>query len=491
MPRKCYNKYNKNCVMGKWFDISLGLLVLLALSGRSAKAAGIVQPDETEDSVKTAAPEVQIPESSVVDEVIWVVGDEPILKSDVEIMRLQGEAEGIKWKGNPDCAIPEQIAVQKLFLHQAALDSIEISESQVAAAIDEQINRWIQLAGSQEKLEEYRKQTVNQMRQQLHDDFRNNALVSEMKRKLVEDVVVTPSDVRRYFRDMPEDSIPLVPTEVEVEIITKQPKISQEEIGRVKNELREYTERVNKGETTFATLARLYSEDPGSARMGGEMDYTGRGYLDPAFANVAFNLTDPKKISKIVESEYGLHIIQLIDKRGDKIKVRHILRKPKVSQEALKEMSLKLDSMAMEIRDGKYAFEYAATYVSDDKDTHNNRGLMSFVSEDGRTSRFQMRDLPTEVARQVETMKVGDVSNAFEMINGNGKTVCAIIKLKSRTESHRATITGDYQVMKKVVLAKEREKYLHNWVVDKIKKTYVRMNERYRNCDFEYQGWIK
>jgi len=213
--------------------------------------------------------------------------------------------------------------------------------------------------------------------------------------------------------------------------------------------------------------------------------------LDPAFANVAFNLTDPKKISKIVESEYGYHIIQLVDKRGDKIKVRHILRKPKVSQEAVKEMSLKLDSVADDIRSGKYTFEDAATFVSDDKDTRNNKGLMSYNSEDGRTSRFQMKDLPTEVARQVEKMQPGDVSDAFEMINSRGKTVCAVIKLKSRINAHRATITEDYQVMKNLVLQKEQEEFIHNWVVEKIKKTYVRMNERYRNCDFEYQGWVK
>lgn len=480
--------------MAKYLKLIPCALVAIPLFGMNAIESNIVKKainDDDKDSTKTEQVEAEVPESSIADEVIWVVGDEPILKSDVEMLRLQSEAEGIKWKGNPDCAIPEQIAVQKLFLHQAALDSIEISESQIASAIDEQINRWIQMAGSQEKLEEYRKQTVNQMRTQLHDDFKNNELVREMKQKLVEDITVTPSDVRKYFKDMPEDSIPLVPTEVEVLIVTRQPKISQEETNRVKNELREYTERVTNGETTFATLARLYSEDTGSARMGGEIDYTGRGMLDPAFANVAFNLTDPKKISKIVESEYGYHIIQLIDKRGDKIKVRHILRKPKVSQEAIQEMTLKLDSVATDIRNGKFPFEEAATFVSDDKDTRNNHGLMSYVSNDGRTSKFQMKDLPTEVARQVEKMQPGDVSNAFEMINSNGKTVCAIVKLKSRTEAHRATITEDYQVMKNLVLEKEREEFLHNWVVEKIKKTYVRMKPRYRNCEFEYQGWVK
>lgn len=477
-------------------SILLGFLAALLLFGLSANAGrGMGHATYSEavaDSDTTATKaEVKIPETSIIDEVIWVVGDEPILKSDVEMMRLQSEAEGMSWSGDPDCTIPEQLAVQKLFLHQAAIDSIEVSESEVTSGIDMQINRWIQFAGSKEKLEEYRGMSVTQMRSQLRDDFRNSQLIQRMKEKLVEDIKVTPADVRNYFSNLPADSLPLVPTEVEVEIITKQPKISQEEINSVKDELRNYTERVTKGETTFATLARLYSEDPGSARQGGEMDYVGRGYLDPAFANVAFNLTDPKKISKIVESEYGYHIIQLIDKRGDKIKVRHILRKPKISSEAVEEMRLRLDSIGEDIRGGKIPFEDAATLVSDDKDTRNNHGLMSTYTEDGRTSRFQMKDLPTEVARQVETMKVGDVSKAFSMVNEKGKTVCALIKLKSRTEGHRATINEDYQVMKNVVLQKERADYLHNWVVDKIKKTYVRMNDRYKDCKFEYQGWVK
>ena len=459
------------------------------LSGVAALSAG--DNDSTSAAKNDTATIDDVPEESIVDEVIWVVGDEPILKSDVEMMRLQAEQEGMTWHGNPDCAIPEQLALQKLFLHQAAIDSIEVSESEVTSNIDRQIDAWIQYAGSKEKLEEYRKMSVTQMRQQLRDDARNQFLVQRMKEKLVEDVKVTPADVRRYFANLPADSLPFVPTEVEVEIITKQPKISQEEINRVKEDLREYTERVTSGKTSFATLARLYSEDPGSARQGGELGYTGRGMLDPAFANVAFNLTDPKKISKIVESEYGFHIIQLIDKRGDKVNVRHILRTPKVSEEEVEATRLRLDTLANEIRDGKAKFEDAAMYVSDDKDTRNNHGLMSTYGEDGLTSRFQMKQLPTEVARQVEGMKVGDVSNAFRMVNKNNKTVVAIIKLKNRIEGHRATITEDYQVMKNVVVQHEKQKKLHDWVVEKIKKTYVCMKDRYKNCDYEYEGWVK
>ena len=474
------------------YKIGIGATAFVLLMGSQAMAIRNSIMPAPKDSVKAVA-DVDVPESSVVDEVIWVVGDEPILKSDVETMRLQGQMEGITWKSDPDCAIPEEMAVQKLFLHQAEIDSIQVSESDVTSSIDQQINYWISMAGSKEKLEEYRNQTVAQMRQQMRDDFRNQQLISKMRQELVKDITVTPSEVRKYFAKLPADSIPFVPTTVEVEIITRQPKATQEEINRVKDELRSYTDRINKGETSFATLARLYSEDPGSARRGGEMDYVGRGMLDQAFANVAFNLTDPKKISKIVESEFGYHIIQLIDKRGDRIKVRHILRRPKVSQDIIDKTRLRLDSVAIEIRDGKYPFEAAASYISDDKDTRNNNGLMAFTDQESqsRTSRFEMKDLPAEVAQHVEGMKVGEVSNAFEMMNSKGQKVCAIVKLKSRMEGHRATLTEDYQVMKNIVVAKLREQKLHDWVVDKIKHTYVWMADRYKNCNYEYQGWVK
>lgn len=445
------------------------------------------------DSLVTLPDSVEVvDENSIIDEVIWVVGDEPILKSDVEAIRMQGEVEGIKWNGNPDCAIPEQIAVQKLFLHQAAIDSVEVTESEVIQSVDQQINYWIQAAGGKEKLEEYKKQSITAMRQNMRDDFRDRQLIEKMKDKLVSDITVSPADVRRFFKDVPEDSIPLVPTEVEVQIITKSPKVSQEEINRVKDELRNYTDRVTKGETSFSTLARLYSEDPGTARLGGEFDdYVGRGLLDPAFAAVAFNLTDPKKISKIVETEFGYHIIQLVDKRGDKIKVRHILRKPHISQDAVTEAEAVLDSVATNIRDGKFTFDDAAVYVSDDKDTRNNHGLMANSSEVGRTSRFRMQDLPPEIAKVVDTLKVGEVSRAFNMIDSRGKRVCVIAKLKNRVEAHRATITEDFQVLKNEVLAKRREEFIKEWIQKKLKTTYVRIDNRYKDCDFEYQGWIK
>lgn len=477
------------------FCIAASFGFLLAASGEASRFVSRVSDDELKtDTVsgKKVAEDAPANENSIIDEVVWVVGDEAILKSDVEAMRIQGEMEGMKWNGDPDCIIPEQLAVQKLFLHQAALDSIEVTESDVSQSVDQQINYWISNAGSREKLEEWKKMTVKQMKESLRDDFRNHQLIEKMKSNLVKDIKVSPADVRRYFEKMPQDSLPLIPTEVEVEIITQAPRIAPEEINRIKNELRDYTERVTKGETSFAALARLYSEDPGTARQGGEFDdYVGRGMLDPAFASVAFNLTDPKKISKIVESEYGYHIIQLIDKRGDKIKVRHILRVPRVSPEALEKAENRLDSIADDIRANKFTFEAAASYLSDDKDTKNNNGLMANQSEDGFTSKFRMRDLPTEIARVVDTLKVGEISKSFRMVNSKGKTVCVIAKLVNRIDAHRATITEDFQAMKAIVQSKRRADFLKDWIQKKIKTTYIRINDKYKNCNFEYEGWVK
>ena len=463
--------------------MSKRILVLLV---QLISLVSLVKAQQPADSTVAANPT-----GTIVDEVIWVVGDEAILMSDVEAMRIQGQQEGLHWSGNPDCSIPEQIAVQKLYLNQAIIDSIQVTDAEIAQAVEQYLDNMINAIGSREKLEEYHKKNLSQIRADLRESYRERQLVQGMQQKLVQNITVSPAEVRRYFKDLPQDSLPFVPTEVEVQILTQQPKVEQEEINRVKDELRNYTDRINKGEASFQTLARLYSEDPGTARRGGELDYTGRGMLDPAFANVAFGLTDPKRVSKIVESEFGFHIIQLIDKRGDKIKVRHILRKPVVSDDAVTKALARLDSIRTDIVDGKFTFDAGASIISDDKDTRNNHGLMANVTQEGRTSRFKLADLPAEVAKAVDTLSVGAISKPFKMINERGKTVCAIAKLKNRIDGHKATITEDFQVMKNLVLNKRRNQVLHDWVVKRIKSTYVRINDRYRDCQFEYEGWVR
>jgi peptidyl-prolyl cis-trans isomerase SurA len=426
----------------------------------------------------------------VIDEVVWVVGDEAILKSDVEEARMNAQYEGRKFEGDPYCVIPEELAIQKLYLHQAVLDSIEVSESEVLQRVEMMTNQYIQMIGSKEKMEEYFNKTATQIREAMRENVKNGLTVQKMQQKLIGDIKITPAEVRRYFKDLPQDSVPYIPTQVEVQIITSQPKIPLDEIEDVKRRLREYTDRVNKGEMDFSTLALLYSEDKGSAMRGGEIGFKGRGELVPEYANVAFNLQDPKKVSKIVESEFGFHIIQLIEKRGDRINTRHILLKPKVNEKDLTSARARLDSIADDIRKNKFSFDEAASIISHDKDTRNNHGLMP--NPQTNTSKFEMQQLPQEIAKVVDGMNVGEISKAFTMVNEkDGKEVCAIVKLKTRINGHKATITDDYQNLKEIVMDKRREEMLEKWIVEKQKHTYVRINDNWKNCSFKYPGWIK
>ena len=431
-------------------------------------------------------------QNNVIDEVVWVVGDEAILKSDVESERLNAQYEGRKFDGDPYCVIPEQLAIQKLFLHQAELDSIDVSEQEVLSRLEQQTNWLIDQIGSKEKMEEYYNKTSTQIREMLRENIRNGLIVQKMQQEIIGDIKIVPADVRRYFKNLPQDSIPFVPTQVEVQIVTLEPKIPQEEIERVKKALRDYTDQVNKGEIAFSTLARLYSEDEGTRRRGGELGFMGRGELVPEFANVAFNLQDPSKISKIVESEFGFHIIQLIEKRGDRINTRHILLKPKVEEKDLEASLLRLDSIAKDIRNAIFSFDEAATFISQDKDTRNNHGLMA--NPKSGTARFEMQELAQvsqEVAKTIEGLNVGEISEPFTMINNKGKEICAIVKLKARIDGHKATITEDYQRLKSIVQSKLGDEKLQKWIVDKQKSTYVRINENWVTCDFKYPGWVR
>ena len=429
-------------------------------------------------------------QKNVIDEVIWIVGDEAILRSDVENARMEFLQQGQRFEGDPYCVIPEQLAVQKLFLHQAAIDSVTVSDGDIFQRVDMRLNEIIlNEFGSREKLEEYAKKSLSQIREQMFNSYRDQELVRKVQLSLVENIKVTPAQVRRYFKDLPEDSIPFIPTKVECQIITREPVIPIEEIERVKDELRSYTERINNGSAQFSTLALLYSEDKLSAQQGGELGFTGRGSYVPEFANVAFNLTDPKAVSKIVETEFGFHIIQLIEKRGDMINCRHILRKPRVSTEALQQCVNDLDSITAEINKGAFTFDECVSVVSYDKDTRNNYGLL--FDKDTGSSKFEMKDLPTEVARAVAGMKVGEISKPFIMVNSKLKDVVAVVKLKSRINGHRATMAEDYQDLQDVVLGKLREEKLEQWIRDKQKTTYIHINEDWQNCEFQYPGWIK
>ena len=424
---------------------------------------------------------------NVVDEVAWVVGDEPIFRSDIEEQYMQARQEGTPIAGDPYCVIPEQLAVEKLFLHQAKIDTIEAPESQVISGVEKRMNYFVTNLGSKEKVEEYFRKPYAQLREQMTDMMRNNYIVESVQNNLTKEVKITPNDVRKYFTALPTDSVPYVPMQVEAKVIMINPRIPEQEIEDVKARLRDYADRVNKGETPFSTLAILYSED-GSARQGGELGFHGRADWVPEFSQVAFNLSDPKRVSRIVETEYGYHIIQLIEKRGEQVNVRHILLSPKVDSKDLADGVVKLDSLRKEIIAGKIPFEEAARWVSQDKETRNNNGVM--INSRTGSNRFEMQDLPPELARKIELMQPGDISEAFIMKDmRKNRDVIAIVKLTDRIPGHKATLADDFNMIKQMYEQHAKQKVINEWIEKKIGETYTRISDGWDGCEFRYKGW--
>ncbi|MDR0835849.1 MAG: peptidylprolyl isomerase, partial [Tannerella sp.] len=407
---------------------------------------------------------------------------------------MQGER--MRFEGDPYCFIPEQIAIQKLFLSQAKIDSIYADESKVIMTVDRWVNWAINNMGSQEKLEQYFKQKLSQIKEERKKAVRDEMVMKEMQEKITGEIKLTPSDVRKYFSKISPDSLPMIPGTVEVEIITMEPRIPLADIDEIKARLREFTDQINKGERTFATLAILYSEDRTSAMQGGEYGFRSKMELDPEFATVAFGLSDPNRISNIVQSEYGYHIIQLIEKRGERINVRHILLRPKVSETELNNALLRMDSLYADIMSDtvKLTFEEAATWISADKNTRNNKGRMVNLDEESHnagTPKFEMQELPQGMGVIIEKMEVGDISKPFVLRNYQQKDVVAIVKLTSRVKAHQANVKDDYQELKAIVQSTKRQELLNEWVKSKQKTTFIRISDGWRDCDFTYPGWIK
>ena len=432
---------------------------------------------------------VAFAQNNIVEEVAWVVGDQPIYKSEIEEAYQQMLYERTPINGDPYCFVPERLAIDKLFLHQADIDTVEVQDAMVVQQVEARLNYFVANIGSREKVEAYFRKPYPELREDLMDVTRNQYRIQEVQRSLTKNLKTTPSDVRKYFDKLPADSIPYVPMQVEAQIITLNPVIPRQEIEEVKERLRGFSEQVTSGESDFSTLAILYSED-GSSVRGGELGFRGRGQFVPEFAAVAFNLNDPKKVSKIVETEYGFHIIQLIEKRGDRINCRHILLPPKVSDKDLEIAVGRLDTVRNDILAEKLTFEDAVMYVSQDKDTRNSRGVM--VNEQNGTVRFEMAHLPQEVGKVIDKMKVGEISEPFIMKDPKrDRDIVAIVKLTARIDAHKANLSDDYQLIKEMYEQSTKSEIIKNWINKKIKDTYVRIEDGWRGCEFEHEGWIK
>lgn len=429
-------------------------------------------------------------QTNMIDGVVWVVGDNAIMRSDVEEQRMRLQYEGQRLQGDPYCVIPERIALQKLFLHQAEIDSIVAGESQVEAQVNMRIDHFLREIGSKEKLEEYFKKTLSEIKEEMHQTIADQMTIQMVQQKLTGGITLTPAEVREFYETLPPDSVPVVPAMVEVQIITLEPPIPPEDLEATKGRLREYAERVNNGTADFSMLARLYSDDPGTAAKGGELGFFGRGTMVPEFTNAAFALTEPGQVSRVFQTEFGYHIVQLIEKRGDRINCRHILLRPRVSAAVKEKTFEKLDSMATDIRSGKMTFETAALEFSSDKNTRMNGGVMT--NENTGTSKFEYQSLPSEVAKVVYNMGIGEISQPFAMMDKSlGREVYAIVKLKQKTPNHKANLSDDYQLLKQYCETAKQQEILSKWIEQKIKETYIYIDPDWRNCEFEHAGWIK
>ena len=425
----------------------------------------------------------------VIDEVIWIVGDEAILRSEVEEERLRAQYEGQQISGDPYCVIPEQLAIQKLFLHQAELDSVEANESTVSHQVDMRLNYYINQIGSKEKMEEYFRKTSSEIREEMMTTVRNQMIIQQMQQKLTSNIKPTPADIRRYYQSLPLDSLPMMPAHVEVQILSFEPPVPIEETERIKQRLREFTERVQSGSADFSMLARLYSEDTESAKRGGELGFVGKGQLVPEFAEVAFNLTDPKRVSRIVQTEYGYHIIQLIEKKGERINCRHILLRPRISANDKVRAIERLDSIRTAVMSDSIQFEQAVARYSQDKNTVMNAGLM--INPNTGSSQFELQELAPEIAKQIYSMQEGDISQPFVMMDQQkNREVCAIVRLKKKTDVHRANLRDDFQAIKSMLENKLGRELIHEWILKKQKTTYIQIDPEWQGCEFEYPGWI-
>lgn len=430
-----------------------------------------------------------VAQNNVAEEVAWVIGDEPIFKSDIEEQYQQALYERVPIEGNPYCIIPEKMAVDKLFLDQARIDTVEVQASAISAEVESRINFFIANLGSKEKVEEYFRMPLPRLREKLNEVYSDQYCIQQVQNELTKNVKATPADVRKYYNSLSKDSLPYIPMQVETQIITINPVIPQQEIDEVKARLRDYAQQVNSGEREFSTLAILYSQDQSTAVYGGETGFQSRSVLLPEYATAAFNLNDNKRVSNIVETDDGYHIIQLIEKRGDRINTRHILLRPKVSDKDLTDALTRLDSVRNDVLQGKKTFDEMALYISQDKDSRNNNGHM--LNEKSHSSQFEMADLPAEVGKKVANLQPGEISEPFVMLNPKTRREqVAIVKLVKRIDGHKADLAEDYMIIKDMCETAEKEKIIRDWIVQKQKSVYVYIEEGWRNCEFEYD-WLK
>jgi peptidyl-prolyl cis-trans isomerase SurA len=420
----------------------------------------------------------------ILDRVIAIVGDYKVLQSDIESLYLQYQAENTSYEGDLKCMILEDLMAQNLLLNQAKIDSIVVSESQVDMQLEARLDYFINQIGSQERLEQYFKKTILEIKEDFRGPIRDQLITQEMRNNITADVTVTPSEVRQFFNKLPEDSIPFIDAKIEINQIVLFPPYSDEATLEVRERLLDLRKRITAGEN-FATLAVLYSEHPSSPK-GGEMGFMGRAEMDPDYAKAAFSLKKGQ-VSNIVQTAMGFHIIQLIDRRDERINTRQILLKPKIDQAEIQKTISKLDSIASLIRNDSIPFEMAARYISEDIKTNVNGGLM--VNPSDNSTMFGLDELQPAEYEVLRNMSVGDISKPFEAKDENAKTVYKIMKISKSTKPHKANIKEDYILLQAIALNAKKQNVLKDWLDEKIRTTYIHIDGSFMNCEFANQAW--
>ena len=422
-------------------------------------------------------------EPQVIDRVVAVVGQNIILQSDIEAKYMQYRLQGgIKGSASTiRCEILEDLMFEKLMLNQAEMDSITVTDEQVDGEVDRLVRYFISQLGSQENLEKYYKKTLPEIKEELRRMRRDQMLVEQVQQAVLANVEVTPAEVKRCYYEMPKDSIPMVNSKYEIAHLVKKPSITLDQKLEVKDRLYKMRKRILDGER-FSTLALLYSEDPGSAKKGGELGFHGRGEFAPEFEAAAFNLRDGE-ISEVIETEFGFHIIQMIERRGEFINVRHILLTVKVAVEELQKAYDELDSISMLIRNDSITFDEAVRKFSDEKDKTSG-GLL--VNQNTGSTLFDAAELDQQVSQTINRMKVGEISNPVPMKTSDNKDAYRILYLRKVTAPHRANLKDDYTLIHDIAMQHKREEIINKWIANKSQKAYIKIIDDFNDCDFMF-----
>lgn len=426
----------------------------------------------------TIIPMSQAQNGKLIDQVVAVVGDKKILQSDIESQRMQFRAQGMDSE-NLRCDLLKELISQKLLLIQAEIDSLQVSENQVESQLNMRLRYFIRQIGSREKLEQYYNKSMPEIRQDFRELLREQIRTQQMRRQLISDVKVSPAEVREYYKNMPEDSIPMINKKVQLAQIIKYPPESTQAERAARQRLLDLRERIMEGEK-FSTLAVLYSEDRGTSSKGGELGFRTADELDPAYADAAFSLQEGE-VSSVVESAYGYHIIKLLERRDDEINTRHILIKPQISQSQKQKVKSRLDSLAKEIRTGEIPFKQVAIKHSDDKKYKMNGGIL--VNPNNASNEFELDELPQPDYNAVKDLKVGEISDPYETTDEKGKTLFKVIKLVSKTNRHKANIEEDFSTLSQMATQKKQQEIVAKWIEQKKKETYIHVDGSFQDCE--------